>query len=538
MCPCLLPQVAEQARRIRLVVNKLYRSKLQLLVGEGGGCQDLTRCTSCSAVYPLAFSSALPCPSARMHVTHHGEVAMTHTGDPSWSVQDYVTELRGSRLPWRSIFWHLWARGKVMYCSRCKECFQGSGLNHCRFHAAPPSVPHGRNAGVYPCCGGTAFKFGGGGARGCKGIAHVVKEADVDESGTDRVEARSTWESRCAEGCSVGAASEALRMGVPKSTLARLVRHKRLVDDPLQPDKPTAGSPSGTARDASKGAGATDAQTAFPRGHVRPSNAPDPIIWWDSGMSDPVNPVAFDALTTAARAARGNVAATTSSFSESSESGSDTDTGSAGQSSFLRGASLQSVTTEALSKHVWREREAPKERRRGGERPFDGLQSHVLDRPELCVVMETLREVEAAQMDAAIHALGSKRVPPVGALTRPRGVAREVSLTLRPVLPIESTAGRSASKWGRKVQEQAGKELLDRAAKGPLQAVFLAGGGFVGHEATGTHRPLKYAVEKLDETTKSRPGSAVRMVSAPRGTGREAPRLRPPSGLVRRADVA
>lgn len=221
-------EVAEQGRRVRLMVNKLYRARLQALVERPG--VDLTACEACGEVYSARLGSRLPCGSARMFVGFRGDVVTRHVADPAWSAQDYITALRQQRLPWRTIFWRTWAATEALWCTHCRHWYVLSQVGRCMHHREPPLFGRGKNTGVFPCCGGNAFRFGGGDAPGCSPRPHEIGPAPSDvEEGVPQGQRG---------GERAGAEAEA-------AVVSRLERFRRLIDAPLPDEAERAAGKSG-----------------------------------------------------------------------------------------------------------------------------------------------------------------------------------------------------------------------------------------------------------------------------------------------------
>ena len=224
-------EVAEQGRRVRLAVNKLYRAKLQAMVAEEDGL--LACCGVCGSVYATRHGPLLPCPRARMFVDFRGRVVTRHVADAAWTFARHMADLRQQRLSWRTVYWRTWGAMQAYWCRRCQQWFSLTHVGHCVHHPGQGLFGPGKNSGVYPCCGGQAARFGGGGAPGCCSQDHQWPDDLAGPPGAEGEPARAP----------------------DAATLDMFRRHRRLIELPFSSNGTgpgTAGAGSGQSGEDGK----------------------------------------------------------------------------------------------------------------------------------------------------------------------------------------------------------------------------------------------------------------------------------------------
>ena len=125
------------------------------------------------------------CPKAKIFIDFHGDVIQQHQSDRAWDVNKFVMYLRQKQVPWREIFWKLYAKLEIFDCAECGQKFTGSEINHCSFHPMSPRFNFGHNAGVYPCCSAEALRFSTCGVKsGCTSKNHTLKGMSPNKRGS------------------------------------------------------------------------------------------------------------------------------------------------------------------------------------------------------------------------------------------------------------------------------------------------------------------------------------------------------------------
>lgn len=73
---------------------------------------------------------------------------MSHEADESFKLQQLSQFMRKQGLPWKEIFWKIWAALQSFKCVECGNKFTGTQLNHCARHPLRPIFQNGANIGV------------------------------------------------------------------------------------------------------------------------------------------------------------------------------------------------------------------------------------------------------------------------------------------------------------------------------------------------------------------------------------------------------
>lgn len=161
-------------RKDRLT-SRLYAHKLEELLADEEN--TLYRCAYCRGLFTARQRELTVCPKAEIFIDFHGNVIAQHVADTDWDVSHYVQYCREVlQLPWREIYWRIWARVHMFRCSVCHQYFCGAELGHCSYHPEKPvwNVPPRAHAGVYPCCQQPALRFGASIRKtGCHACDHV-----------------------------------------------------------------------------------------------------------------------------------------------------------------------------------------------------------------------------------------------------------------------------------------------------------------------------------------------------------------------------
>lgn len=84
-------------------------------------------------------------------------------------------------MPWRELYWKVWAHTLEFPCSSCEEWFVGAELEHCNYHPQAATYISFINVGEFPCCKKKIKRFdvSVGKEIGCTSKAHEVAETDV-----------------------------------------------------------------------------------------------------------------------------------------------------------------------------------------------------------------------------------------------------------------------------------------------------------------------------------------------------------------------
>lgn len=86
--------------------------------------------------------------------------------DLTWSLNDYIVNLRSELRSWRKVYWRLWGDCHFLYCRQCNTHFPINQMDWCSYHPEIPqffaneqqrSTPY--PLGRYPCCSQRAYRF-------------------------------------------------------------------------------------------------------------------------------------------------------------------------------------------------------------------------------------------------------------------------------------------------------------------------------------------------------------------------------------------
>jgi len=188
---CSVEENTAEDRQCLALVNKLYKNKLETELRAAQ--TTLVRCEHCQRLYPAQERASLTCTAAEAVVDYRGSITAQHVPEPRWRFQKHLASLRKGGSSWREIFWLVWGHLHVLSCLRCGSRFLACDIGHCLYHPQPPSFPPTRSHGVFPCCGGSAFRFDttSTSRQGCAARNHEVDTSNggggATDVGTERV---------------------------------------------------------------------------------------------------------------------------------------------------------------------------------------------------------------------------------------------------------------------------------------------------------------------------------------------------------------
>ncbi|XP_068623398.1 SANT and BTB domain regulator of class switch recombination [Battus philenor] len=132
----------------------------ETLRGHYATLATLFKCTKCNKLLGRHVAEQVPCQPANMRIDRRGNVISTHTKDPSWSLNEYITWLFGELRSWRRVYWRLWADCHFLRCQLCDTYFPVYQMEWCSHHEQSAALVAGdAAAGRYPCCGQRAYRF-------------------------------------------------------------------------------------------------------------------------------------------------------------------------------------------------------------------------------------------------------------------------------------------------------------------------------------------------------------------------------------------
>ncbi|CAK1552368.1 unnamed protein product [Leptosia nina] len=153
-----------QSRLFCKMILSLSEPVPETLRGHCATLATLFKCSKCNKLLGRQIAERVPCQPASMRIDRRGNVVSSHSKDPSWSLNDYITWLFGELRSWRRVYWRLWADCHFMRCQLCDSYFPAYQMEWCSHHEQSPHMfgVEGRAplpAGRYPCCGERAYRF-------------------------------------------------------------------------------------------------------------------------------------------------------------------------------------------------------------------------------------------------------------------------------------------------------------------------------------------------------------------------------------------
>lgn len=132
------------------LTSKLFMKKLEILFEDEANM--LNRCVYCDELYTQKQREWMACPKAKIFIDTHGTVIAQHVSDKTWDINKFVMFLRQKTVPWKDIFFKIYARLHDYQCADCNQRFIGAEINHCSYHPMHAKYNFGSNYGSYPCC--------------------------------------------------------------------------------------------------------------------------------------------------------------------------------------------------------------------------------------------------------------------------------------------------------------------------------------------------------------------------------------------------
>ncbi|KAG6443089.1 hypothetical protein O3G_MSEX002666 [Manduca sexta] len=153
-----------QSRLFCKMILSLAEPVPETLRGHYSTLATLFKCNKCNKLLGRHIAEQVPCQPASMRIDRRGNVVSTHTKEPNWSLNEYITWLYGELRSWRRVYWRLWADCHFLRCQLCDSYFPAYQMEWCSHHEqqAHMFVVEGRAplpAGRYPCCGERAYRF-------------------------------------------------------------------------------------------------------------------------------------------------------------------------------------------------------------------------------------------------------------------------------------------------------------------------------------------------------------------------------------------
>ena len=104
-----------------------------------------------------------------------------HSEDDTFKCLDFFGYANRKGMPWRELYWKVWAHTIEFPCLSCDQWFVGAELEHCNYHPEPPCYISFINVGEYKCCKKKIKRFdvSMGKEIGCASKSHEVDDSDV-----------------------------------------------------------------------------------------------------------------------------------------------------------------------------------------------------------------------------------------------------------------------------------------------------------------------------------------------------------------------
>lgn len=107
--------------------SKIFMKKLEILFQDQQNM--LQRCAYCGALFTANQRRWQLCDKGQIFVDAHGELSAPHIADKSFELNKFVLSLRAKKIPWRDLFWKLFACVIEFQCNTCLAKFTGNTLN-------------------------------------------------------------------------------------------------------------------------------------------------------------------------------------------------------------------------------------------------------------------------------------------------------------------------------------------------------------------------------------------------------------------------
>ena len=112
--------------------SKIFMKKLEILFQDSQNM--LQRCAHCSSLFTSSQRRWQLCDKGQIFVDAHGEIASPHVADKGFELNKFVLSLRAKKIPWKDLFWKLFACVIEFHCIECDQKFTGNRLNQCSYH--------------------------------------------------------------------------------------------------------------------------------------------------------------------------------------------------------------------------------------------------------------------------------------------------------------------------------------------------------------------------------------------------------------------
>lgn len=117
----VLEQLQDKKDKLK---SKLFMKKLELVFEEKHNM--LHRCLNCDRLFTKAQKEWQTCSKAEVFTDAMGQLTAQHQSDKDFELNKFVLSLRAKKIPWKDLFWKLYACVLQFDCSTCNRQFTGS----------------------------------------------------------------------------------------------------------------------------------------------------------------------------------------------------------------------------------------------------------------------------------------------------------------------------------------------------------------------------------------------------------------------------
>lgn len=132
-----------------MILSRLFKKKLELYFENSRNL--LYKWVFWNELFTESQRTVFNCPlNPHKFISEYGEVKSVHQADSSWDLNEYVMQYRENKMPWKEIYWKVWAKTKIFKCHTCKKFFRPVDTKSSwRYHIQKPKFLYGENIGVY-----------------------------------------------------------------------------------------------------------------------------------------------------------------------------------------------------------------------------------------------------------------------------------------------------------------------------------------------------------------------------------------------------
>ncbi|KAL0119727.1 hypothetical protein PUN28_007875 [Cardiocondyla obscurior] len=155
-----------QSRLFCKLIMSLVEATPDNKKGHYSSLATMFKCGKCGKNIIQTISDFVPCIPSAMKIDNKGTVHSKHVRDSTWTLNDYILNLRSELRSWRKVYWRLWGDCHFLFCQQCNVYFPIHQIGWCCYHPEPAQFfvneqqrPMPFPLGRYPCCSQSAYKF-------------------------------------------------------------------------------------------------------------------------------------------------------------------------------------------------------------------------------------------------------------------------------------------------------------------------------------------------------------------------------------------